>query len=61
MGFFSNVYGCVLDMKIPVKIHHVSVSSGSEYNTFEAAEEKAAESMIRSLERMFNFETKDLN
>jgi hypothetical protein len=61
MGFFSNVYGSVPDMNIPVEIHHVFTSSGLEYNTFQAAEEKAAESMIRSLERTFNFETKDLN
>jgi hypothetical protein len=61
MGFFSNVDASVPDMKIPLKIHHISVSSGSEYNSFEAAEEKVAQSMIRSLERMFNFDTKDLN
>jgi hypothetical protein len=61
MGFFSNVYGYVSDMEIPMKIHHVFTSSVLEYSTFQAAEEKAAESMIRSLERRFNFETKDLN
>jgi hypothetical protein len=61
VGFFSNVYGSVPDINIPVEIHHVFTSSGLEYNTFQAAEEKAAESMIRSLERTFNFETKDLN
>lgn len=48
-------------MEIPIKIHHVFTSSGLEYNTFQTSEEKAAESMIRSLERKYKFETKDLN
>jgi hypothetical protein len=61
LGFFSTVDADVPDVNIPVKLHHVFTSSGLKYSTANAAEEKAAESLIRSLERDFKFETKDLN
>jgi hypothetical protein len=60
-GSFSDVDDDVPDAEIPVKIHHVFTSSGLEYSAAHAAEEKAAESLIHSLERDFKFETKDLN
>lgn len=60
-GLFSDVRAFVFDPVTPVKLHEVFTSSGMEFNTVEKAEERAAEAMIRKLEREYKFETKDLN
>ncbi|KAM0847183.1 hypothetical protein ACQ4PT_055175 [Festuca glaucescens] len=60
-GFFSDVRVFVFDPVITVKLHEVFSSSGIEFSTAEKAEERAAEAMIRKLEREYKFETKDLN
>jgi hypothetical protein len=60
-GFFSNVHVFVFDLEIPVKLNEVFVSSGVEFETTEKVEERAAEAMIRKLERDYKFEAVDLN
>ena len=60
-GFFSHVHVCVLDSANATKFREEMCSSLQEFSTAEAAEEKAAENMIRTLEATCNFEVKDLN
>lgn len=60
-GFFSHVRVYVPDLAVPVKLHEEFSSSVREFRTAEEAEEKASEGMIRTLEKNYNFEVKDLN